>query len=306
MTARMKCLKCSYSFDSRTLPIGDENVPQNQECPKCSGQAIEMLPSWAPVKSWNYPLEMINGHMVVDVDGRRCLLDTGSVECITEEAEPTIEFAGKSWSATQKFMGVMLKDIAEQVGVELDAMIGSHALASLSWMPLMDEGIVSFYHNTPLEWHDKMAWKESRQSLAPMITVRQYSRNHNAVIDTGAKVCYAKRSLWDGVTGNIVNTTDFFPTPKGIEQFDVPMKMATIGMGGAVRKQRDKDGRLTGTLENTQLQEIVLPLGVLPERLEILFAGFGADFILGPELLQAIPMAFGLEKSRVFVGQADH
>jgi hypothetical protein len=306
MTTRMKCLKCSYSFDSRTLFIGDERVPQNQECPKCSGQAVEVLPDRPPVKSWNYPLEMVNGHMIVDADGEKCLLDTGSLDCITEGNEPAIEFAGRTWHATQKFLGVMLRDIAKQVGIELDAMIGSSVLTSLSWMPRMDEGIVSFYHSPPPEWMDNMAWKESRQSLAPLITVGQYSRSYNAVIDTGAKVCYAKRHIWDSVTGNIVNTTDFFPTPKGIEEFDVPMKVTTISMGGAVRKQRNGDGELTGMLENFQLPEVVLPLGVLPERLESLLDGFGADFILGPELLQAIPMAFGLERGRVFVDRGEH
>lgn len=300
MTVRMKCLKCSHSFDSPTLSVGDENVPQQQDCPKCSGQSVEMLPSWPPIKSWNYPLEIVDGHMVVDVEEKRCLLDTGSIGCITAEAEPLVEFAGKKWPATHKYLGVMLKDISKEVGVELDAMIGSSALSSLSWMPRMDEGVVSVWHSAPDEWDEKMSWKQVRMSIVPIITVRLYGRNHSAVLDTGAKVCYAKRHIWDGVAGNIVNTTDFFPTPKGIEQFDVPMKLTPLGMGGAIRKQRDGSGKLTGVLENVQLPEVVLPLGVLPEHLESILDGFSADFILGPEVLQAIPMAFELGQGKVY------
>ena len=300
MIVRMKCLRCSHSFSSSTLSVGDENVPQQQECPKCSGQSVEMLPEWRPVRSWNYPLEIIDGHMIVDVEEKRCLLDTGAINCITAGAEPLVEFAGKKWHATQKYMGVMLRDIAEEVGVELDAMIGNNALSSLSWMPRMDEGVVSVWHSTPKEWNDEMSWKTLRRSCVPIITVRLYGRNHSAVIDTGAKVCYTKKHIWDGIAGNIINTTDFFPTPKGIELFDVPMKLTALGLGGAIRRMRDKDGAFLSAVENVQLPEVVLPLGILPEHLEIILEGFSADFILGPEVLQAIPMAFDLSEGKVY------
>ncbi len=45
-----------------------------------------------------YPYTMVDGHLILDCEGRRLLLDTGAPSCVYPE--PTMPFAGAGHPAT--------------------------------------------------------------------------------------------------------------------------------------------------------------------------------------------------------------
>jgi hypothetical protein len=305
MGVKMVCTRCEYIFDAKTLEVEGTLISQTKECPKCDGDAVELPEEKNELETWNYPLEMVNGHMVVEVGRRKFLIDTGAGDCVNRELDPFVEFADKKWHAVQKYLGVMLVHICKHVGMEVDAMIGSNALSSLSWMARIDEGVFTVHNKIPSEWMKNMAWLRCNPSATPVLRIRHNGEEYKAVIDTGAKVCYTKRKVWDVVMGNIINTEDFYPTPKGIEVFDVPLKTMQIGFPDGVTHERDEAGNPIGKLTKTPLHDTFLPIGILPEHLESLLDSSGADFILGPELLQSIKIGFSIGRKIAFLEPKD-
>lgn len=294
MGVQMICTKCERVFVSKTVDIGSGSIPKLQNCPVCDGDTMQLTKGDEVFETWNYPLEMVNGHMIVDVDERKYLIDTGSGECINETLDPFLNFGGKKWHAVQKFNGRLLRDIRKFIGSDIDGIVGTNALSCLSWMARIDEGIFTAHSKIPDEWQDTLAWLRCEASAIPILRVKHNGEEYKAVIDTGAKVCYAKREIWDRVMGSIINTDDFYPTPKGVEVFDVPLKTMEIGFKDAVAR-----GESEGFIK-VPLQRTHLPVGILPEHMEALLHSFGADFILGPELLQDIRIGFSMQRKLAY------
>ena len=166
-----------------------------------------------------YPYTMVDGHLILDCEGRRLLLDTGAPSCVYPE--PSMPFAGALHPATGDYLGVSLEDVGGHVGTHLDGLIGADALAPYDTVidPARHEVRV---HEGDHDLHG-ITLALDCSMIAPIIEVSISGEPVRVIFDTGAKLSYLDRRLnetfppagsrEDFFPGLGTFTTDTFETP---------------------------------------------------------------------------------------------
>jgi hypothetical protein len=201
--------------------------------------------------------EYADNHIVASIDGKQCLIDTGSPNSLGEGVikieDKDFTFKGKS------IMGTNLESIAKHIGTHLDALIGGDVLSVIGglfvWIDKMeihfdnpmgrDEGTVELFNNIP---------------IIP-ITIR--GRAVRAYIDTGAKQSYIDSAIAEGLP-NEGESTDFYPT---LGSFTAPLVSVRYVEPG-------REGETT------------LKFAILPNALSGLLSMTGCKAILGIDFLK--------------------
>ena len=73
-----------------------------------------------------YKYEYVGGHIIAIADQCRLLIDTGAPSSVAKSS--TIEFAGGSYQAQRKYMGISPESLSMNVGTSIDALVGADIL----------------------------------------------------------------------------------------------------------------------------------------------------------------------------------
>ena len=202
-----------------------------------------------------YPLTPHEGHLLITVDGRRYLLDTGSPWSLgcgavhlagREFALQATDLEGQSWGS-----------VAELVGTPLDGLIGMDILVEFDLEIAMQA--LSFTVSPTLLNLSGGLPLQSLQGV-PLLECEIAGRPANLVLDTGAPLSYVGDEYTVGASA-LGEVADFHPRVGRfrVPTFSVPVRVGTCAM--------------------------TLRAGSLPTLLQSALELAGADGILGTEAL---------------------
>jgi len=199
--------------------------------------------------------EKIQNHIIADIEGAYALIDTGSPYSIGSRPLP---FAGHEYPVRPSASGADLKEISEQLVVNLEWLIGADVLG---------------HHRIDIDWSTGTLGRADTPQEAdavepmmvfkgiPVITVILNDARTSMFFDTGAKISYARKELVEhlDVTGH---AEDFYP---GFGRFKTPL--------------RDVHAKISG-------QELTLKVGQLPQLLEANLLSYGVHGIVGNDIFE--------------------
>ena len=201
-----------------------------------------------------YDLEPVLGHLVIRVDGRAVLLDTGS-PC-SYGTVPALTLAGRTWQLRAE--PVLMERIGTVFGHRVDVLLGTDVLGAVPLLVDGPGGRVVF----------GMAVSTGRPVIplalpcgVPEVTLVHESASAVAFLDTGAPLSYATP---DAVAGRAPDghAEDFHPL---VGSFTVPTYQLEVTVGARPFGAR---------------------FGVLPEQLAPLRQTVGERWILGVEFFR--------------------
>lgn len=214
-------------------------------------------------------LTVHNGHLIVSINGRTALIDTGCP--VTLGVGKAFEIADKSTPLHEDFFGITVDSIAEPVGYPLDLVIGMDVLRHFS--------VRLSIASAQIVLGDKCG--EAGETLevgswfgAPTVPIVVKGKPVEVIFDTGAPTSYLSASLIKGYEF-VEKRTDFYPL-KGtfeVDVFKVPVKVGSL----------EKD------------LEIAAMEGVMAHMLE----SNGMPGILGSELLRYTDVTLTMAKDAI-------
>ena len=153
-----------------------------------------------------YPYTMIDGHLILDCNGKHLLLDTGAPSCVFPE--PTMPFAGKQHPATRDYLGISLEEVGRLVGTHLDGLIGADALSPYDTIIDPSRNEVRVHEGD----HDLDGTQIPMDCsmIVPILEVSIAGEPVAMIFDTGAKLSYLDRRLVEAFP-SAGQCEDFFP-----------------------------------------------------------------------------------------------
>jgi hypothetical protein len=153
-----------------------------------------------------YPYTMVDGHVILDCEGRRLLLDTGSPSCVYPEE--TMPFAGARHPSSGDYLGVSLEEVSGHVGTRLDGLIGADALDPYDTVIDPGRRDVRLYQGD----HDLEGTRLvlDCSMIVPIFEVSISGEPVRVIFDTGAKLSYLDRALIEAFPP-AGTREDFFP-----------------------------------------------------------------------------------------------
>lgn len=234
-----------------------ESTRNNRLGPTVLGRAIRL------------PLIVHEGHLVVEVEGRRALIDTGCPETLGRGVPLSI--GGRSFELHESFHGITVESISEPVGCPFEIVIGMDVLSSYDvtfsfkraevvlWTVYEPEGDVvrlgSFFG-------------------APTIPIEVNSEMHKVIFDTGAPVSYlSERFIREFEL--IENRTDFFPL---WGTFETAVRRVPVTIGSTER---------------------MLPVGGMNGVLSEMLEPSGMPGILGTEIFKLADVTLSMARNAI-------
>jgi len=214
----------------------------------------------------NFLYQMHHGHIIINVEGRPFLLDTGSPISIGYEP---IEIGRQIFELEQSYMGVTCSYLMEHIGVPIEGMIGADIIQAFNLSIYASERMVQFNHLPPVG--DIFIPVKNFMGV-PILNVKVAGQVRRVFFDTGAPMSYLRRDLLcdeqpDG------RHEDFYPL---LGNFLTNTYFLELGIGGSACELR---------------------FGELPEELEGLLSAGDVHGIVGTELLKHFGMCLDLKDS---------
>jgi hypothetical protein len=186
----------------------------------------------------DYPLIEHEGHLLIDVDGRRCLIDTGSPWSLG--ALP-LTLAGREFAAQKHdLIGTTAASLAEMVGTHLDGLIGTDVLGEF------DVEISSrdsrFTVSEAIMRMEEGVHAETVQGV-PLIWCETMGKPVRMFFDTGAPLSYVSEEYLQG-SPSLGTLEDFHPL---MGRFTVTTHALEVCAWG--RPMRIRAGRMPPLLE---------------------------------------------------------
>jgi len=159
-----------------------------------------------------YSIEIVDNHIICLIDGKRVLLDTGAPNSISDGN--SLLLLGKNFSFSPSFMGFSTDELSNQVGTEINILLGGDVLKHLNFF-------VDWENKTILFSSTAFKYKGARAPLdffmnIPIVLLNIDGKIIRAFLDTGAKLSYLNPDLTSN--HSLLGTAlDFYP---GFGQFN--------------------------------------------------------------------------------------
>jgi hypothetical protein len=213
----------------------------------------------------NYIYESVHGHIVVNIEGRPCLLDTGSPFSLGYEV---IYIAGQEFPLHNSYLGVTCDYLTDNIGVPIEGLIGADIVQAFTLSVFSSERTVQFSER-PAE--GTMVIAVQNFMGVPIIPVAIGGRVMRMFFDTGAPMSYLLPDAFvdrepDG------RHEDFYPL---LGNFLTNTYSLGVNIGG--------EGQ-------------ILRFGELPDELGIVLEAGKVQGILGTEMLKHFGMCLSLRE----------
>jgi len=220
----------------------------------------------------SYRLEDCNGYIVADIEGSRCLIDTGSPSTVSPRKQ--LSMFGEKFGTIPTYGPMHLGDIEKGVGTRLDYLVGLNVLTKFPWELDVEEGWIAFYPDSlPTSITNRWHYMNCGSFMGmPVLKFNLNGRDYQGLFDTGAPLQYAPK---DAELGKLFDyQKDFFPT---VGEFLSSRYKVQFKVGNRII-----DGMF----------------GKFPP--EIPLAAWNA-WILGSDVLKSGPVAFDLQSRSVYL-----
>jgi len=215
----------------------------------------------------NYSYQHVHGHIIVMVEGRPLLLDTGVPFSLGYEP---IVIAGRSFSVHHSYLGVTPDYLSEHIGTPIEGLIGADILRCFTVSIYSAERLVQFGGASP---EGNIAIPLQNFMGIPIITMEINGRVMRALFDTGAPMSYLLPEVLEGMKPE-GRHEDFYPL---LGHFLTDVHNLDVNIGGERRRLR---------------------FGELPEELHPLLTSIGGNVlgILGTGLLRHFAVSLSLNE----------
>jgi len=218
-----------------------------------------------------YPLEIHDDHPIARIDGRRCLIDTGSPVSIGEQP---VWLLGAQHPLQREVMGLTPAALSEMAGTPLDALLGADVLHAGPCLFDWNHGTIAF-SRSPIPFEGE-AVPTRRVMGIPIVTFRHRGEAVSGFLDSGTKLSYMPAERTAGLPPD-GETEDFYP---GFGRFTTSTVRAPVELGGFPFEAR---------------------FGVLPDMLVMTLGLAGVSWLLGSDVFKRFRVLLDLSASRVAV-----
>lgn len=201
------------------------------------------------------PIELVNGHIIVTIDGQRALLDTGSPTSIGRTHR--LALLDQDYELEDEFLGIDIDGLVELSGVDFDALLGADILQEM----VFTLDVRAKEMRVSLEDMEYTGESVPLSSILdiPVVETDLQGESIRCVIDTGAQISYVDKRHTRNLTP-VDEVEDFYPGLGRfkVSVFEIPIRLGTLSM--------------------------TLKAGNLPGELESLLSMVKAQAILGTEI----------------------
>lgn len=223
-----------------------------------------------------FPLQVFNGHLIIDCDGHQVLVDTGCP--ITFGRIPTLSIMGEDHPCCPSVMGVDIQSVNELLGREVDAILGLDIMSDYSMIVdcqqgqlTLSDGDEAFAGAVSLPMQNKMMYISVQAQVA--------GQELCFIVDTGAQLSYINPQHVQQLP-SVGQRDDFHPI---MGRYQVPIYDVTIG-----------------------LADIQLPTqcGASPRLVQSTISLIGADGIIGYDLFAGRKVVFDFPEHILHISQS--
>ena len=203
----------------------------------------------------DYPLKLVNGYPIAEIEGKSVLIDSGSPVTIGDEAQWF--FLNEVRELKKDFGGVNAAYLTHEVGTGVDILLGTDILKEFFVTINLFDGLIRFSRQPLL--HGGMRIPFTSLMGTPIVPATIAGVDQHMIIDTGAKLTYVNKALSAGAVSTGTEK-DFYVT---LGSFETPVYELPVILGG---------------------QKMTLRCGILPPFLDQGIQLAGAKGIIGTEL----------------------
>jgi hypothetical protein len=154
----------------------------------------------------HFPLQLINGHAVIQSGTDRILIDTGSPKTI--HSQTTLSFMGQNFPCSTNFMGLTSNKLSDMLGSPVTTLMGMDILSKFKVLFHYQEGFIGFSQVAiPMQGYFIPFTKVMG---IPIIELDVLGQKLKFFLDTGAKLSYLSTSYTAGLISQ-GEDTDFYP-----------------------------------------------------------------------------------------------
>ncbi len=219
-----------------------------------------------------YPIEVIDNHITININDKKVLLDTGSPNSIGKFQN--IKLLGKEYTLSDNFMGIDIFQISNFIDRDIDAMLGGDILREyyfvIDWQKRLFKLSTEQISFEGIEVLIKVAMN------IPVVNIKINKKSVKTFLDTGAKISYVDPSITNKYD-SIGEVTDYYPAFGQFETsiFKIPVFLAE--------------------------KNIDLVFGTLPDSLQNSLMMAGTQGILGNDVFNYFSIYFELSRERIFM-----
>ena len=204
-----------------------------------------------------FPLQLINGHFFVEVDGNLWLLDTGAPLSFGSKTE--LQLLGEQFELESTYLGLTPETLSGFVGVKTTGLLGADVLNSFDIILNGLKNTVTF-SLTPVD-HEGQVVKLDEFMGIPILSATINGKEYRMFFDTGAQISYFQDDALKTFppAGQM---TDYYP---GFGQFQTDTHDLEIMIAGS---------------------SFVLKCGRLPDLLGMTLMMANTEGIIGNQILQ--------------------
>jgi len=176
------------------------------------------------------PLEFLNSHLFVEIDGDLWLIDTGAPKSFSSCS--SLNLAGKQFTLATNYLGLTVAELSIFINVQCAGLLGVDILGHFDHIFDIPSKRLTVSADQIL--HEGQIVMLDEFMGIPIVTVQVLDSNYRMFLDTGAKISYFQNaSITDfPSTGSVV---DFYP---GIGEFETNTYEVPISLGNVSLKLR--------------------------------------------------------------------
>ena len=171
-----------------------------------------------------FPLQLINGHVFVELDGELWVIDTGAPSSFGTSS--SLSIVGEQFSLGKDYLGLTAATLSQFVGIPCVGLLGADILGCFDHVFDIAGGKLSV--STAELSHSGQRVQLDNFMGIPIVTARVGSTNYRMFFDTGAQISYFQDdSIADFPAAG--SLTDFYP---GIGQFQTDTHEVPVSLEG--------------------------------------------------------------------------
>ena len=211
----------------------------------------------------NYIYQRIHGHIIVSIDGRQCLLDTG---CPFSLGLYPIRMHGREFEVHDAYLDITCDYLSQQIGLTIEAVIGADILEHFTLSIHPTEQMVQFQDSTPAG--DIVLPIRNFQG-SPILRAALAGRVISAALDTGSPLSFLEPELLAGHEP-FAEMEEFHPV---VGYFLTPVYRLPLDLGGYSRE---------------------LNFGPLPSEIACCAEAANVQALIGTELLRHFSLSIAV------------
>jgi hypothetical protein len=204
-----------------------------------------------------FPLQKINGHLFIEVDGYLWLLDTGAP--LSFGSTPDFYFEGEQFELESTYLGLTPESLSGFIGVKTNGLLGADVLNSFDVIFNGLENTIVF-SLSPLDHEGQVVNLDEFMGI-PILSATINGIDYRMFFDTGAQISYFQ----DDALNNFPpagQMTDYYP---GFGQFQTDTHNVEFQIGGS---------------------SFILRCGSLPDLLGMTLMMADTEGIIGSQIIQ--------------------